>query len=46
MLPTRVFAQGHVKKRAGLNGEEAANGAAQSHKKNWRKEEVKENDEE
>jgi len=26
MLPTRAFAQGHVKKRAGLNGEEAANG--------------------
>jgi hypothetical protein len=36
----------HVKRFAGLNGEEAANGAAQSHKKTGerRKEEVKEND--
>jgi hypothetical protein len=41
MLPTRAVAQGHVKKRAGLNGKEAANGVAQSRKKNWRKEEVK-----
>jgi hypothetical protein len=44
MLPTRVFAQWHVKKRAGLNGEDAANGVAQSRKKNWRKEEVKKNE--